>query len=113
MKPYRLRHTDRDEPSADTLQLTQLINRAAQNLGTIGEQQKRIGPMLTPEAGKALQVYLTIAKNSLAEARKFLGSRRLVEAWQRMELVDKELAFSHHIIEKHESVSREIGSKQR
>lgn len=101
MKPYRPRHSDRHEPSADPNQLTLLINMATQELATIGEQQKRIGPLLAPEAGKTLELYLTIAKNSLAEARKFLSSRRHSEAWQRIELVDKELAFSHHIIQKH------------
>ena len=102
MKPYRIRHRSRPEPSADTIQLTLLINMATQELATIGQQQKQIGPMLAPETGKTLELYLTIAKNSLAEARKFLSTGRLIGAWQRIELVDKELSFSHQIIEKHQ-----------
>ncbi len=102
MKPYRIRHRNRHEPSSDTIQLTLLINMATQELASIGEQQKQIGSMLAPETGKTLELYLTIAKNSLAEARKFLSNRRHIEAWQRIELVDKELSFSHQIIEKHQ-----------
>lgn len=101
MKPYRIRHTSRPKSPADTIQLTLLINMATQELVNIREQHRQIGSMLMPETGKTLELYLTIAKNSLAEARKFLSNRRHLEAWQRIELVDKELSFSHQIIEKH------------
>jgi hypothetical protein len=58
--------------------------------------------LLTPEVVEVLDMYLTVAGNSLTESQRFLGTGKLTQAQGRLELAENELRSSRRIIQTHE-----------
>ena len=88
--------------SPEETRLAQHITDALIELSMTQAQRHQVSSSLTPEAVGVLDMYLTIAGNSLAESRRFLGSRKFTQAQGRLEVAEKELRSSRRIIQTHE-----------
>jgi hypothetical protein len=83
--------------------LAQHITEALIELSMTQAQRHQISSSLTREIVEVLDMYLTIAGNSLAESQRFLGSGKLTQAQGRLELAENELRSSRRIIQTHET----------
>ena len=82
--------------------LAQHIAQALNELGMTQVQRNQICPSLTLGTIEVLDMYLTVAGNSLAESQRFLGAGKLTRAQGRLELAERELRSSRRIIQTHE-----------
>ena len=82
--------------------LAEHITEALSEFHVTQAQRHQISSSFAPGIVDALDMYLTIAGNSLAESQWFLGSGKLSQAQRSLELAKTELRFSCRLLQTHE-----------
>lgn len=89
--------------SPEEAHLEASLKKAFHDIERIQSKRDQLGAKLDGDSNNRLQMYLTVARNSLTETQRFLGAGNHPKAQRKFDLAENELRRAEGIISSHQS----------